>query len=81
MHIGDTDKDTAIPYEELFKKYKVLERENKELRAQIKALTEKRNDSVKPKTITDNFENPIVTMRSTPAEKNQAFSLAVPRQR
>lgn len=64
---------SKISYEELLEKYRLLERENKELRAQINALTEKGSVSVKSKTVTDNFDNPTVTMRSTPEEKIKLF--------
>ena len=63
-----------MSYDELLQKYKLLEQENKMLKAQIAELQKETNDPVKiPAETTSDFTDSHVTMQSTPKEKIKLF--------
>lgn len=66
--------DNMIPYDDLLRKYKLLEQENKNLKAQIAELQKQNHAVVEISESTSNvFPDSPITMHSTPEEKIKLF--------
>lgn len=73
-NIKNTIGDKMISYDELLQKYKLLEQENKILKAQIAELQKEKYAPVKSsENITSDSPDSQVTIQSTPAEKIKLF--------
>lgn len=63
-----------ISYDELLQKYKLLEQENKVLKAHIAELQREKYGTAKSsESISSDYPDPQVTMQSAPAEKIRHF--------